>query len=186
MRRKVRKTDDGSEQVKLDENSRDAMMASDSTVIIGCGIIGCATAYYLSLNDEHRTIHIVDSSPALFENVASGKSAGFLAKNWFSAPVAELGELSFDLHKKLAEEFGGRIEWGWSQSLSFGLNTSENTADDQGLGDEWDWSFANSSRAKASSRDATADRIRQGRDLSWLKSSNKLDPLSEPGTTAQV
>ena len=50
------------------------------TVILGCGIIGLSTAYYLT--EEGRTnpenVHIVDSSPELF-HCASGLAAGFLS-----------------------------------------------------------------------------------------------------------
>ena len=63
-------------------------------VIIGSGIIGISTAYYLSLNDDEHTVHLIDSAPVLFENVAPGKAAGFLAKDWFPPPVLQLGELS--------------------------------------------------------------------------------------------
>ena len=55
-------------------------MASANTVIVGSGIIGLATAYYLS--DSPRTqaqsIHLVDSAQELFE-CASGYAGGFLA-----------------------------------------------------------------------------------------------------------
>jgi len=51
-----------------------------STVIIGAGIIGCSTAYYLSENatGSNNAIHLVENSPELFAS-ASGKSGGFLA-----------------------------------------------------------------------------------------------------------
>jgi len=51
-----------------------------STIIIGSGIIGCSTAYYLSeakLQDAH-SIHLIEASPELFAS-ASGKAGGFLA-----------------------------------------------------------------------------------------------------------
>ena len=53
-----------------------------STVIIGAGIIGCATAYYLSRsgNTKPDTIHLIEASPELFAS-ASGKAAGFLASD---------------------------------------------------------------------------------------------------------
>jgi glycine/D-amino acid oxidase-like deaminating enzyme len=53
-----------------------------STVIVGAGIIGCATAYYLSRtgNTKPDTIHLVEASPELFAS-ASGRAAGFLASD---------------------------------------------------------------------------------------------------------
>lgn len=53
---------------------------TSSTVIVGTGIIGCATAYYLSLSGHTKpdTIHLVEASEELFAS-ASGKAGGFLA-----------------------------------------------------------------------------------------------------------
>ena len=53
---------------------------TQSTVIVGAGIIGCATAYYMSRsgNTKPDTIHLVEASPELFAS-ASGKAAGFCA-----------------------------------------------------------------------------------------------------------
>lgn len=53
---------------------------SSSTVILGAGIIGCATAYYLSHSGHTKpdTIHLVEASEELFAS-ASGKAGGFLA-----------------------------------------------------------------------------------------------------------
>lgn len=51
-----------------------------TTVILGCGIIGLSTAYYLSEsgNTEPSSICIVDSSADLF-HCASGFAGGYLA-----------------------------------------------------------------------------------------------------------
>lgn len=124
-----------------------------STVILGSGIIGLSTAYYLSLLAETDTdkdttpttnisrqtkhdIHLVEPSSELFAS-ASGKAAGFLAKDWFAPAVAPLGEFSFDLHKKLADEHGGKEKWGWSESLSYSLDREDGESeDDDGDGDE--------------------------------------------------
>lgn len=59
---------------------------SQSTVIIGAGVIGCATAYYLanSGNTKPDTIHLVEASPELFAS-ASGKAGGFLTSDCTSS-----------------------------------------------------------------------------------------------------
>jgi glycine/D-amino acid oxidase-like deaminating enzyme len=49
------------------------------TVIIGAGIIGLSTAFYLSEHSK-RKIHLVDSTNELFK-CASGLAGGFLASN---------------------------------------------------------------------------------------------------------
>lgn len=95
-------------------------------VILGGGIIGLSTAYYLATQspsdgDERSDIHIVESSTTLFAS-ASGHAAGFLAKDWFSPAVSPLGEFSYDLHKQLAEQWGGKERWGWSESAGWSLD----------------------------------------------------------------
>ncbi|OHF03396.1 FAD dependent oxidoreductase superfamily [Colletotrichum orchidophilum] len=89
-----------------------------TTVIVGSGIIGLSIAYYLADHQPGSTIHLVDPSPELFAS-ASGYAGGFLARDWFPLEYAALGVLSFDEHKKLAEENGGREKWGWSTSTAF-------------------------------------------------------------------
>lgn len=89
-----------------------------STVILGSGIIGLSIAHYLADHQPGSTIHLVEPSPELFAS-ASGYAGGFLARDWFSAKSASLGALSFDEHKRLAEENNGRERWGWSTSTTY-------------------------------------------------------------------
>lgn len=120
-----------------------------STVIVGGGIIGLSTAYYLSLlNPECASahqIHVIDSASDLLLS-ASGYSAGFLAKNWFSAASSSLGELSFRLHKELADANGGSRKWGYAPSIAYSL-----AIDQRGVGSKQtkneDWLLDRSSRA---------------------------------------
>lgn len=64
-----------------------------NTVILGSGIIGLSTAYYLSEsgNTEPESIHLVDPIAELF-HCASGFAGGFLAEDctldlpWSSYP----------------------------------------------------------------------------------------------------
>lgn len=88
-----------------------------TTVILGSGIIGLSTAYYLSQHQPGSSIHLVDSSPELFAS-ASGYAGGFLAKDWFPPSVAALGALSYEEHRKLAEREGGREKWGYTRSVT--------------------------------------------------------------------
>ena len=92
-----------------------------ATVIVGAGIIGTSTAYYLSNSSANpQKIHLVEACPELFAS-ASGYAAGFLARDWFSPQLAKLGELSFDLHKQLAEENDGYERWGYTRSTGTSL-----------------------------------------------------------------
>jgi glycine/D-amino acid oxidase-like deaminating enzyme len=61
------------------------------TVIIGSGIIGLSTAFYLSesTGTPPENIHLVDSAEELFE-CASGYAAGFLAADCRHLPPHHL------------------------------------------------------------------------------------------------
>lgn len=54
--------------------------ANSNTVVLGAGIVGLCTAYFLSESGhtDPRSIVLIDSSPKLF-HCASGLAAGFLA-----------------------------------------------------------------------------------------------------------
>ncbi|PON21408.1 hypothetical protein TGAM01_v209709 [Trichoderma gamsii] len=80
------------------------------TVILGSGVIGLSTAFYLRQHQPGTTIHLVDSAQELFSS-ASGYAGGFLAKDWFRPNLVPLAELSFEEHKKLAEDENGRERW---------------------------------------------------------------------------
>lgn len=152
-----------------------------STVIIGAGIIGCATAYYLSCSPNTRpdTIHLVEASTELFSS-ASGKSAGFVAEDWFGPATASLGALSFRLHKELAEKFGGHEIWGYSRSTGTSLVDGSD-----GGGEGEDWLTEGGSRAQdAGYHEYTGDST----GPSWLKrrKGDTIESLSEPGGVAQV
>ena len=88
-----------------------------TTVILGSGIIGLSTAYYLAEHQPGSSIHLVDASTELFSS-ASGFAGGFVAKDWFQPAVASLGALSFREHQKLAEREEGRENWGYSRTVT--------------------------------------------------------------------
>jgi glycine/D-amino acid oxidase-like deaminating enzyme len=60
-----------------------------NTIIIGSGIIGLSTAFYLSESprSQARSIYLVEASPELF-HCASGLAAGFLAEDCSMHPLA--------------------------------------------------------------------------------------------------
>jgi glycine/D-amino acid oxidase-like deaminating enzyme len=93
---------------------------SDSLIILGGGIIGLSIAYYASLSQPSRKIIVVDSERSLLLS-ASGFSGGYLVRDWFSSAVLPLAELSFQLHRSLAEANDGRSRWGYSESIAYSL-----------------------------------------------------------------
>jgi glycine/D-amino acid oxidase-like deaminating enzyme len=150
-----------------------------ATVIIGAGIVGCSTAFYLTRSPsatDPSTVHLVESSPELFAS-ASGYGAGFLARDWFSDSVAPLGTLSFDLHKELAAKHNGAEKWGYSRSTGTSLVQVKGKR-----GDEW--------LREGTSRAATAGshEFSQGHGPAWLTRSKigKVEVISQDDSTAQV
>ncbi|OBS19869.1 hypothetical protein FPOA_11594 [Fusarium poae] len=114
-----------------------------STVIVGGGIIGIATAFYLSEHQPGYTIHLVDSSAQLFVS-ASGYAGGFLARDWFHKDLASLGALSFDEHERLAEKHDGREKWMYAKSVT--VNYELPRRKPKGFGGK-DWLSEGGSRA---------------------------------------
>lgn len=81
-------------------------------VIVGGGIIGCTTAYYLTrhpkFNPSLHTITLLEASTIAAG--ASGKAGGLLAL-W--AYPSCLVPLSYRLHAELAKEHNGAERWGY-------------------------------------------------------------------------
>lgn len=81
-------------------------------VIIGGGIIGCTSAYYLtrhpSFDPSKHTITLLEASS--IAGGASGKAGGLLGL-W--AYPSSLVPLSYRLHQELAQAHGGADRWGY-------------------------------------------------------------------------
>ncbi|KAF7930408.1 uncharacterized protein EAE98_004808 [Botrytis deweyae] len=166
-----------------------------NTVILGTGIIGLSTAYYLSLSQDPSTIQLVDPSPTLFSS-ASGYAAGFLSRDWFCDESSDLGLLSFEEHKKLAEENSGAEKWGYSvsRSLNFVSHVAAEKAKKSGKkgvrGD--DWLRVGGSRAEtASGNDGVGVKeaaSTAGEWPKWFKKNegDEMESISKEGSTAQV
>lgn len=81
-------------------------------IIVGAGIIGVCTAYYLvqhpKFDPERYHISIVESKR--IAGGASGKAGGLLAL-W--AFPQQLVPLSFQLHQELADKYDGETEWDY-------------------------------------------------------------------------
>ncbi|KAF3910414.1 hypothetical protein ABW20_dc0104610 [Dactylellina cionopaga] len=179
------------------DNTADTLSAADKDaprriIIIGAGIIGLSTAYYLSSHQDYpnlppQNITVLDISPNLF-SCASGRAGGFLAKDWFAPASSALGELSFRLHRELADTNDGRKRWGYSPSAAFSLASARKTGGERGeRGD--DWLRAGTSRidASASGDDDSDDDAQRGLVPDWLNPNGGEVELSGKGdTTGQV
>ncbi|KAH6628623.1 FAD dependent oxidoreductase [Chaetomium tenue] len=152
------------------------------TVILGAGIIGVSTAYYLSEHQDPATVHLVEPSPELFSS-ASGFAGGFLAKDWFGPSLSALGALSFEEHRRLAEEHGGRETWGYSPATCVSYAASAAAHDSQARGDDW----LRSGTSRADAAPVVLDSL-SGKSPTWLRriDGDHIERISDEGTTAQV
>ena len=156
-----------------------------ATIIIGGGIIGTATAYYLSETQEPSSIHIIESAPELFAS-ASGYAGGFLAKDWFATPVAPLGALSFDLHKELAAKNQGVKRWGYAPSTALSLAISDGLGMGRGESGE-DWLSEGTSRAGMVAEEG-GEMLNGDGTPAWItkQKDHSLETLSSEDGCAQV
>lgn len=163
-------------------------------IIIGGGIIGCTTAYYLSRHPSYSSsttkITVLEASAHGVAQGASGKAGGLVAK-W--AYPRELVNISFPEHVKLADEHNGKERWGW-RFVSCGSweGRGEDLTDNVGIG------VGTGRRRKSlekkvgleTSPEIVSRREQSGHpdDLSWVKEhlTESFSPMSAPDGTAQV
>ncbi|KAI9709066.1 MAG: hypothetical protein M1820_003512 [Bogoriella megaspora] len=86
-----------------------------SIVIIGGGIIGCTSAYFLtrhpSFSPEKHNITLIEATK--IAGGASGKAGGLLALWAYPSAIVPL---SFRLHEQLAKEHDGEERWGYRKT----------------------------------------------------------------------
>ncbi|WFD42907.1 hypothetical protein MPSI1_001557 [Malassezia psittaci] len=83
-------------------------------VIVGGGVIGASIAYFLSRAKNCPPVTLLEASKQVAPG-ASGKAGGFLALDWHGTSTASLAALSFELHRKLAQENNGAERWGYRE-----------------------------------------------------------------------
>jgi glycine/D-amino acid oxidase-like deaminating enzyme len=156
-----------------------------ATVILGTGIIGTSIAYYLSQTQSPSTIHLVEPSPTLFSS-ASGYAGGFLAKDWFSPSATALGALSFDEHKRLADEHGGHKKWGYLHTTTWSYTAANAKGKDENTKRGDYWLRQGTSRANAAVQRPSGSVNEQ--TPMWLSRAEGDDAevISEQDSTAQV
>ncbi|KXL42511.1 hypothetical protein M433DRAFT_73257 [Acidomyces richmondensis BFW] len=167
-------------------------------VIIGGGIIGCTSAYFLTRHpsydpSKHR-ITLLEASQ--IAGGASGKAGGLLAL-W--AYPSSIVPLSYQLHAQLAAEHGGEERWGYRavhcgqidclgrQLPEEGRHSTKGEAKDEAIdGRSGDASVSLQKRSKEAIARLKAAGIPP--DLDWVSEETKFtyDEMGDPSTTAQV
>jgi hypothetical protein len=91
--------------------------------------------------------------------------------------------LSFEEHKRLAEEFGGRERWGYTRSTG----TSYTAGKKKGNGRGDDWLRHGSSRAEAAT-EIISEFVAEDDGPRWLRrgEGDNVEVISDDGSTAQV
>ncbi|KAK4505394.1 hypothetical protein PRZ48_003357 [Zasmidium cellare] len=162
-------------------------------VIIGGGIIGCTSAYYLtrhpSYDPSKHKITLLEASK--IAGGASGKAGGLLAL-W--AYPSSIVPLSYKLHKELAKEHSGEKRWGYravhcGQVDCVGRDVQVK-GDVKGKEGEMDGNAEESVSLQKRSGDAMKKLRAKGvpKDLDWVapESLKAYDEMGDPSTTAQV
>ncbi|KAI9762852.1 MAG: hypothetical protein M4579_000205 [Chaenotheca gracillima] len=165
-------------------------MAADqekkNIVIIGGGIIGCTTAYYLtrhpSFNPSLHSVTLLEATK--IAGGSSGKAGGLLAL-W--AYPSNIVPLSYRLHAELAKEHNGEDAWGYrrihcGQLAARGRPMASNLKSAKANGD----SVSLQKRSEEAMGTFRAAGI--PKDLDWFdaESVEGYDEMGDPDTTAQV
>ena len=165
------------------------MASTKDIVIVGGGIIGCTTAYYLATHPRFAgsstSVTLVEASKHGVAQGASGKAGGLVAK-W--AYPKEIVNVSFSEHARLANEHGGAERWGW-RFVNCGSWEGRGEPFEQpgtGVGT----GGKRKSLEKTLGLDSVAASVDTGhpKDLNWVKPSltESYSPMAPTGATAQV
>ncbi|PLB49411.1 fad NAD binding oxidoreductase [Aspergillus steynii IBT 23096] len=156
-------------------------------VIVGGGIIGCCSAYYLtrhpSFDPSRHSVTLIEASE--IAGGASGKAGGLLAQ-W--AYPSNIVPLSYKLHAELAKEHGGKDRWGYrevncGQLIAKGRPLNEKK---EAPGGEAGSSVSLQKRSADALGKLKSARVPQ--DLDWIEPEllRGYESMSDPGETAQV
>ncbi|RMY97497.1 hypothetical protein D0862_08030 [Hortaea werneckii] len=170
-------------------------------VIIGGGIIGCTSAYFLTrhpqYNPEKHKITLLEASQ--IAGGASGKAGGLLGL-W--AYPSSIVPLSYKLHKQLSDEHGGEERWGYravhcgqvdcvGRHITGGGPSVAGKEDRPTTGENGDLDGKDSHVSLQKRSKQALSKLRAAgvpADLDWLdpEGLKYYDEMGDPSTTAQV
>jgi hypothetical protein len=157
-------------------------------VIIGGGIIGVCTAYYLlkhARSPEGPEVKVTLVETHVVAGCASGKAGGFIALDWHSPATASLGRLSWNLFADLAREYDGAQKWGFRPMGAVGYTMLSAKAT-KNRSSESELELVTSPKVEESEMRPRPS-PREGKvDDSWLNQDVEWSILGSEGTTAQV
>ncbi|KAK6345800.1 hypothetical protein TWF730_010143 [Orbilia blumenaviensis] len=106
-------------------------------LVIGGGIVGVSTAYYLSHHESNPSVTLIEASSIACG--ASGKAGGLLALDWHGNDTASLARLSYQLHASLAEQFNGRERWGYRELTTLEISCTQGKTPTRDVAGVPDW-----------------------------------------------
>lgn len=163
-------------------------------IIVGAGIIGICTAYYLVKHPKFdaKKYHITIVESKRVAGGASGKAGGLLAL-W--AFPQQLVPLSFQLHQELSDLYDGESEWDYRRLTTVSLegdisHLAEDSEDAENESDSSGTSHGSGPAPpkKTAKASKSLDTRKLPSDLNWITEDNVTQCLSLGGkdTTAQV
>jgi len=160
-------------------------MSAKNIVIVGGGIIGCTSAYYIthhpSFSSDNPTVTILEASSVA--GGASGKAGGLVAK-W--AYPKELVDITFVEHERLAKEHGGKERWGFRYT---GCGQWTGRGEDvQGEGEMTAKTSLEKKEGLVSGKNTARRNVGLPDDLDWMKEelTDAYESMAADGDTAQV
>ncbi|KAK1149838.1 hypothetical protein N8T08_003391 [Aspergillus melleus] len=156
-------------------------------VIVGGGIIGCCSAYYLtrhpSFDPSRHSVTLIEASE--IAGGASGKAGGLLAQ-W--AYPSNIVPLSYKLHAELAKEHGGKDRWGYREVKCGQLIARGRTLSDKKEATGGEAGSSVSLQKRSADALAKLKKARVPQDLDWIEPDllRGYESMSDPGETAQV
>jgi glycine/D-amino acid oxidase-like deaminating enzyme len=152
-------------------------------LICGGGAIGCSIAYFLARRGIKATV--IESTGLAC--AASGKSGGFLARDWCEgSPLAPLARRSFDLHAQLAEEVPG--DWGYRRLDTYGGFASQRSSGRQFRGPyELDWFSPDVVVGQALGSPETTAQVHPGQfTVAMMRAAEALGGELRPGSVTGI
>ncbi|KAL4884054.1 FAD dependent oxidoreductase [Aspergillus karnatakaensis] len=154
-------------------------------VIVGGGIIGSCSAYYLtrhpSFDPSRHSVTLIEASE--IAGGASGKAGGLLAL-W--AYPDNIVPLSYKLHAELAKEHDGKNKWGYRE-----VGCAQLVARGRPLSEKKDADEAGGSLSLQKRSAAVLGKLKSAKypqELDWIEPDliRGYESMSDPGETAQV
>lgn len=97
-------------------------------VVIGSGIVGLSTAYYLLTISPSSSVTVLESSTTgTIAGGASSYAGGFIAggASWHNVPSQDLARESWKCHAALAKLLDGSENFGWRECGAIGLSVGD-------------------------------------------------------------